>query len=259
MSIFIAADKKRDLLSLLSAALATGHLTRAKAQSLVGKLAFNLMATPPARTYLVKLYKAIHVSGSHDETVIWLGKALVADLNALVGIVSANKGRAAFKAEPVLAIFSDAALTVGPPTTSHAGFYAVSAEAGCPIFFSHFALPDWAFAGSTDQSSLLDEGDATLEDDVPAVTSSTLAEAWGVWVALDTLVHGRPAGLTGLSVLLVCDNICLIYALEKGRSKAKDVNDVIRNILILCARNDILFMPSIFRERRGKSTPLLTS
>ena len=75
---------------------------------------------------------------------------------------------------------------------------------------------------------------------VPSVSGDmTLLEAWAVLAAIR---HWGPK-LEGCTTRIHVDNVSVEFALRKGRSFSPRVNNVLREILLLCLHHDICLHP----------------
>jgi hypothetical protein len=234
MSLHVEEAKQTDLAARLEGHLAAGRLTRDEARSLTGSLQFVLFACTPSRHYLKRLYGAINTTSSRSN-MITLSPQLRSDLEMLLDILKLNPGKAYFKTDPRVVIFTDAALSMEPTPTGHGGFYVLSADEET-VRFGHFEMP----------ACVLGTPAGPLEENVDV--SSTLLELVGACVALDTLI--RHTGIADRTVAIACDNLCLVHALTAGRAVAPTCNRALAKLLQTAAAAQITLLAVHLRRTR---------
>ncbi len=216
--------KRMDLMERVRTVLEVGYISRQEALSLVGALQFSLLAAPPARCFLQRLYRAIH-RDTVAERRIGVSQSLAIDLNMLLAVLAADQGCVPFRSRPGLVVISDAALDLGPPVRGGAGFFALRRESQ-DVWYGYFDMPE-------DICAL---PEVTADGD-PQRPSSSLFEAVGVAVAIDALA--THLALRDQDILVVCDNLGVVQALQRGRARSTAVNRALCTLLVTSRRLDL--------------------
>ena len=204
-----------DLINMAQDALDLRRVPRRSMLQLVGRINHVATVFTAGRAFMRNLLAAAALR----DPLITLNHACLSDLTwwaeALRILPSmAYMRRAPSRADPIIA--TDASLY---------GFGAALDMSGDPA----------ALSAATPHSEWLAGRFA-----VPSVSGDmTLLEAWAVLAAIR---HWGPK-LEGCTARIHVDNVSVEFALRKGRSFSPRVNNVLREILLLCLRHDICLHP----------------
>ena len=198
-TISIARDKMVEINQIIREVSGAKVLSKAKFQSLTGKLLYIHKCVRPARVFLNRILALLHQN--HGKKRIYLTHAFFRDINWFVKFMHRFNGVVCFHKQsiPTESAYIDASLT------GLGGFWSGQA----------YATPISGF-------SALDLGIVHLE----MVNIIIALKLWG-------------SAWSGKHVIIHCDNWAVVQSVQKGNSKDKFLQLCLRNIWLLIAFHDI--------------------